>query len=155
MKIFKLFLIACLFTLTAQAQKKYELASPDGKLKTNITAGKQLTYDIVFNGQQVIAAAPISITLENGEVWGENDKPTSAKRKSVSEKVASPFYRAAEMEDNYHQLVLSFKGNWSVEFRAYNDGIAYRFVSKSKKPFNIANEEVNFQFNSDAKGACF
>ena len=152
MKIFKLFLIACLFTLTAQAQKKYELASPDGKLKTNITAGKQLTYDIVFNGQQVIAAAPISITLENGEVWGENDKPTSAKRKSVSEKVASPFYRAAEMEDNYNQLVLSFKGNWSVEFRAYNDGIAYRFVSKSKKPFNIANEEVNFQFNSDAKG---
>ncbi|MBQ2367834.1 MAG: glycoside hydrolase family 97 catalytic domain-containing protein, partial [Bacteroidaceae bacterium] len=152
MKIFKLLLIACLFTLTAQAQKKYELASPNGKLKTNITAGKQLTYDIVFNDQQVIAAAPISITLENGEVWGENDKPTSAKRKSVNTKVASPFYRAAEMEDNYNQLVLSFRGNWSVEFRAYNDGIAYRFVNKSKKPFNIANEEVNFQFNSDAKG---
>ena len=114
MKIVKLLLIACLFTLTAQAQKKYELASPNGKLKTNITAGEKLTYDIVFNDQQVIAAAPISITLENGEVWGENDKPTSAKRKSVNTKIASPFYRAAEMEDNYNELVLSFKGKWSV-----------------------------------------
>ena len=83
MKIVRLFLIACLLTQAAQAQTKYELTSPDGKLKTNITAGKQLTYDIVFDGQQVTNASPISITLENGEVWGENDKPTSAKRKSV------------------------------------------------------------------------
>ena len=152
MKIARLFLIACLLTQVVQAQTKYELSSPDGKLKTNITAGKQLTYDIVFNGQQVTAAAPISIALENGEVWGENDKPTSVKRKSVNTKVASPFYRATELADNYNELVLSFKGNWGVEFRAYNDGIAYRFVNKGRKAFNIVNEEVNFQFTSDAKG---
>ena len=152
MKIVKLLLIACLFVQTAQAQKKYELVSPDGKLKTNITAGKQLTYDIVFGDQQVVAASPISITLENGQVWGENDNPTGAKRKSVNTTVASPLYRSAEVVDNYNELVLSFKGGWGVEFRAYNDGIAYRFVNKNKKAFNIANEEVNFQFNSDAKG---
>ena len=152
MKIVRLFLIACLLTQVAQAQTKYELTSPDGKLKTHITAGKQLTYDIVFDDQQVTNASPISITLENGEVWGENDKPTSAKRKSVNTKVASPFYRASELADNYNELVLSFKGNWSVEFRAYNDGIAYRFVNKSKKVFKIVNEEVNYQFTTDAKG---
>ena len=152
MKIARLFLIACLLTQVAQAQTKYELTSPDGKLKTNITAGKQLTYDIVFDGQQVVAASPISISLENGEVWGENDKPASAKRKSVNTMVASPFYRATELVDNYNELVLSFKGNWGVEFRAYNDGIAYRFVNKCKKAFKIVNEEVNFQFTSDAKG---
>lgn len=138
--------------MTAQAQKKYELSSPDGRLKTNITAGENLTYDIVFKNQQVIAAAPISVTLDNGEVWGENDKPSKVSRKSVNTKVASPFYRATEIDDNYNELVLSFKGKWSVEFRAYNDGIAYRFVNKSKKAFNIVNEDVNLQFNSDAKG---
>ena len=152
MKIVRLFLIACLLTQVAQAQTKYELTSPDGKLKTHITAGKQLTYDIVFDGQQVTTASPISITLENGEVWGENDKPASAKRKSVNTKVASPFYRASELVDNYNELVLSFKGNWGIEFRAYNDGIAYRFVNKSKKAFKIVNEEVNYQFATDAKG---
>ena len=152
MRIVKLLLIACLFVQTAQAQKKYELVSPDGKLKTNITAGKQLTYDIVLGDQQVMAASPISITLENGQVWGENDNPTGAKRKSVNTTVASPLYRSAQVVDNYNELALSFKGGWSVEFRAYNDGIAYRFVNKNKKAFNIANEEVNYQFNSDAKG---
>lgn len=152
MKIVRLFLIACMLTQVAQAQTKYELTSPDGKLKTHITAGKQLTYDIVFDGQQVTTASPISITLENGEVWGENDKPASAKRKSVNTKVASPFYRASELVDNYNELVLSFKGNWGIEFRAYNDGIAYRFVNKSKKAFKIVNEEVNYQFATDAKG---
>ena len=67
MKIARLFLIACLLTQVAQAQTKYELTSPDGKLKTNITAGKQLTYDIVFDGQQVVAASPISISLETSQ----------------------------------------------------------------------------------------
>ena len=149
MKAFKILLLCILCTLSAQAQKQYALASPNGELKTNITAGKQLTYDITFQGQQVLATSPLSMTLDNGEVWGENDKPSKATRKSVNGKVGSPFYRADELIEQYNELTLQFKG-FQVVFRAYNDGIAYRFVNKTKKPFNVVDELVDYQFPTDA-----
>ena len=52
MKTFKILLLCILCAFSAQAQKQYALISPNGELKTNITAGKQLTYDIIFQGQQ-------------------------------------------------------------------------------------------------------
>lgn len=48
----------------------FQLNSPDGHLNTTITIGEQLTYDIKCNGKQVLAASPLSMTLENGTVWG-------------------------------------------------------------------------------------
>ena len=148
MKTFRLFLVCVLCALTAQAQKQYKLASPDGNLKTTITAGKQLNYDITFNGQQVLKASPISMTLDNGEVWGENDKPSKVSKKSINEMVKAPFYRATELANNYNEMTLKFKG-FNVVFRAYNDGIAYRFVNTTKKPFHVVNELVDYQFPMD------
>ena len=94
MKFLKIFILFVLCSLVTQAQKQYKLASPDGKLQTTVTTGEQLTYDITLNGQQVLSPSPLSMTLDNGEVWGDNDKPSKVSRKSVNEKVASPFYRA-------------------------------------------------------------
>ena len=148
MKAFKIFILCALCSFVAHAQKQYQLASPDGKLKTTITAGKQLTYDITFDGQQVLEASPLAMILDNGEVWGENDKPSKASRKSVHEKIAAPFYRAAELANIYNELTLQFKG-FNVEFRAYNDGIAYRFINKGKKPFKVVKELADFNFPFD------
>ena len=149
MKAFKILVLCALCALSAQAQKAYQLASPDGKLKTTINTGAQLTYDITFNGQQVLEASPLSMTLDNGEVWGENDKPSKATRKSVDGEIKSPFYRADELDEEYNELTLQFKG-FNVVFRAYDDGIAYRFVNKGKKPFNVVDELVDYRFPYDA-----
>lgn len=149
MKKIKIFLLLVLCTLVAQAQKQYQLASPDGKLQTTVNAGEKLTYDITFNGQQILETSPLSMTLSNGEVWGENDKPSKVSRKSVNGVVKTPFYRATEVPEVYNEITMKFKG-FNVVFRAYNDGIAYRFVNTSKKPFNVVNELVNYQFPTDA-----
>ena len=149
MKTLKVLILCVLCAFSAQAQKQYSLTSPDGKLKTNITTGKQLTYDITFHNQQVLESSPLSMTLDNGEVWGENDKVSKVTRKSVNGKISTPLYRANEIVENYNELTLQFKG-FNVVFRAYNDGIAYRFVNKNKKPFNVMDELVDYQFPIDA-----
>ena len=149
MKTLKVLILCVLCAFSAQAQKQYSLTSPDGKLKTNITIGKQLTYDITFHNQQVLESSPLSMTLDNGEVWGENDKVSKVTRKSVNGKISTPLYRANEIVENYNELTLQFK-DFNVVFRAYDDGIAYRFVNKGKKPFNVVDELVNYQFPTDA-----
>ncbi len=151
MKKLKILLFLCVVacTLTVQAQKQFTLNSPDGKLQTTITVGDKLTYDIHCDGRQILASSPISMTLENGEVWGEKAKLAGTSGKKVDQMVPSPFYRANELRDYYNELTLRFKKDWNVEFRAYNDGIAYRFVSRSKKPFNVVDETVDYRFPSD------
>lgn len=143
-------LICGMFVFSAYAQKVFTLKSPSGKLSATISSGKQLTYDVSCNGRQVVAPSAISMTLDNGEVWGAGACLSGSKTSSVDEMVASPFYRTSEMRDHYNGLVLRFKGGYDVEFRAYDDGIAYRFVSKTKKKFNVVNEQADFSFPFDA-----
>lgn len=149
LKIFLFFcVVACTFT-TMRAQKQFTLNSPDGKLQTTVTIGEKLTYDITCNGRQILAASPISMTLDNGEVWGEKAKLSGTSQKSVDRMIPSPFYRASELKDCYNELTLRFKKDWNVEFRAYNDGIVYRFVNRSRKPFNVVDEVVDYRFPND------
>ena len=104
MKKLKILLFLCVVacTLTVQAQKQFTLNSPDGKLQTTITVGDKLTYDIHCDGRQILASSPISMTLENGEVWGEKAKlaGTSGKkvdqmvRKRLRDSILSPFFHS-------------------------------------------------------------
>lgn len=149
MKKLTILFLCSWIVLTAQARKVFQLDSPDGHLSTTITLGDQLTYDITCNGQQVLAASPLSMTLEDGTVWGDHPQLAGSSRKEVDQLIDSPFYRSSRLRDHYKKLVLRFKKGWSVEFRAYDDGIAYRFVNQLKKPFNILQEEVNYQFTAD------
>lgn len=134
---------------SAYAQKQYQLASPDGNLSTTIIAGDTLSYDIVYKNHEVMHRSPVYLTLENGDVWGINSKVRKVKKGSVDETIPSPFYRSSELQDNYNEIVLEFSKKWKVEFRAYNDGIAYRFVNENTKPFNIKSETVEYRFCSD------
>ena len=138
-----------LFALSVQGQKQLLLSSPDGKLKSTITVGDKLTYDISCNGQQVLAPSPISATLDNGKVWGDKARLSKVTEKKNDTQIDAPFYRSSCVRDYYIELTLRFKGDYSVVFRAYNDGVAYRFVNHAQKPFCILNEEVDYRFPAD------
>jgi alpha-glucosidase len=135
----------------AEARKEFTLSSPNGKLKTNIVVDETLTYDITLDGRQLLEPSPIAMTLQDGEIWGRRPKVSGNSRKTVNESVSSPFYRADAMSNRYNELTLNFKRDWSVEFRAYDDGIAYRFVSKLRKYYEIKGETVDYRFTNDAK----
>lgn len=139
--------VACTFSV--QAQKTYMLASPDGRLQTTVAAGDALTYAVTFDGRTILDASPLSLTLDNGTTWGADPRVAGVTRTSADKTIASPFYRADSIRDHYNALTLRMKGDWSVEFRAYDNGVAYRFVSRAKKPFNIVSEQAEFRFPAD------
>ena len=89
--------------------------------------------------------------IDNGRMLGVSSKPsiTTAKTKSVNQTVKAPFYKRAEIRDQYNELVLNFKGNYKVVFRAYNEGVAYRFQTDFKKPFEVRRETAQFNFDDD------
>ena len=139
--------VACAFP--ALAQKTYTLTSPDGRLRTTVAAGDALAYAVTLDGRPILDASPLSLTLDNGTTWGIAPRVAGVSRTSVDTAIPSPFYRSAEVRDRYNGLTLKMRGDWSVEFRAYDDGVAYRFVSRAEKPFNIVSEQAEYRFPAD------
>ncbi|MDR0976611.1 MAG: glycoside hydrolase family 97 protein [Prevotellaceae bacterium] len=133
----------------AYGQKAFKLKSPDGQLETQIVVGQQLTFSVAHRGDILVTPSPIALRLTDGEVWGESARLQRSNTQSVKRNIRARFYRSNEVADVYNELTLTFRGDWGVEFRAYNDGVAYRFVSRRRIPFTIQSEEVCFGFADD------
>ena len=145
-------LFLCLGTVRAQ---QHQLASPNGKLSVTVDAGEALTWQIAHDGTTVLQPSAIALqgrdekSAKKAITFGKNVKVIRAERKSVESSFPTPLYKKASVEDVYNQLTLKCRGGYSVQFRAYDDGAAYRFISEQNKPFIVLNETADFNFDKD------
>lgn len=149
----KLTLLIVLFLLIhaatyAQKAKVYQVESPNGAISLSIENGVKLKWSVQHKGQQIIAPSAISLTLQSGEVLGDNAK-ISVKRESINKTINAINYVKSVIPDIYNQIILDCKGNYGVIFRVYDDAVAYRFYTKMSGDIIIKNEEANFNFNED------
>ncbi len=146
----KFLLLSCaLFFAVSLSGQVAELLSPDGNLIVKIDGSSgQLRYAVYTSDNNVpfIAKSDIGLELGNGVVLGRNPKVSKMERKSVSRVVPAPFYRKSSVPDVYNELKIIFKGNYQVVFRAYNAGVAYRFVTSFKDSIVVKQEVAEFNF---------
>lgn len=143
------FLGLFLCTLLTYAQKSYSLLSPNGKLKVDISVGASLTYSISHDGDIMLLQSPISMSLSDGQLFGINPKVGNVKKTTTNELLDAKIYKKSKVKNNYNELNIRFKGDYSVVFRAFDDGIAYRFETTLNKPFQVKSEQVELNFPSD------
>ncbi len=143
--------LICPIILSAQKAKVYEVKSSGGFISVKVEAGAKLQWSVQHKGQQLIAPSPISLTLQSGEILGDNVKVLSAKPVNVRTQFDAINFRRAVIKDVYNQLTLNCKGDFGVIFRVYDDAVAYQFFTKRKGEIIIKNEEANFNFTADHK----
>lgn len=142
----------CLFQVCNAADVPVSLTSPDKRTELKIMLNEAIHYSIIYDSKILIAPSPLSITLDNGLVLGVKPKLQNQEISS-NNTIMKTFYGAdAEIEDNYNELVLTFKNEYSLVFRAYNNGVAYHFVTSLKGQITVMNEEAVFSFNDNNKG---
>ncbi|WP_185964924.1 glycoside hydrolase family 97 N-terminal domain-containing protein, partial [Klebsiella pneumoniae] len=90
------------------APKQYGLQSPDGRLYVKVEVGKGISYTLVHDGALLLSDSPVSMTLEGGAVYGDDDKVVKAVRRSVDQTIKAVLYRKAEVKDAYNELALKF-----------------------------------------------
>ena len=132
------------------AQKNYQVQSPNRDIKVEVTVADKVTFAIVQDHSEVMNST-VSMTLQGGEVLGANPKVLKVTKTSVDKEIPSPFYKKDVVKDIYNEMQISFRGNYGLVFRVYNDGVAYRFTTKRKEPIVIADEEAVYNFPSDYK----
>lgn len=147
-KIF-LALAVVLSAYVASAQKQYDVTSPDGSLKAEVKInGGKILYSVNKCGVEVLASSEVAMKLADGSAYDGSVRLRKAGKSSVDVVVESPFYKKSQVRENYNQLTLNFK-TFDLVFRAYDAGVAYRFVSKSKVPFKVLSETAQFAFPAD------
>ena len=151
MKHLSVLLTFLMLTLTLSAKEKtYTLASPDGRLVTHITADWEgMSYDLVYDGKPLMSPSRSALYCSSPKraVYGTMSVKRALQR-TVDETIASPFTRQTTMRNHCNELTLKMYEGFSVVFRAYNEGVAYRYVWDGI-PGVVTYEEVQLNFTSD------
>ncbi len=153
MKKALLFLTVVATALLADAKidNTYTLSSPDGRLVAHIASDDvSISYYILYGDSMLLRPTFIDLDYTQGEKSINSMTVRKAARRSVDVSVASPFTRQATMRDHYNELTLHFKEGLSLVFRAYDEGVAYRFLWDGK-PGRVNHELVNYNFDGDWK----
>ena len=147
------FLFIFLFSdLTAQQKdNQFELSSPDGNTLVTVSSGAKLAWKAIHDHQEIIQSSTVSLHLANHLVLGENNTVLSSKKEIINEQIIALNYKKDTILNSCNQLTIYFKGNYAIQFRAYNEGIAYRFITSKTGNIIIENEEANFNFTHNCR----
>lgn len=127
-----------------------ELISPDGKNVVEIFTGKELSYSVKHNDETILERSPLSMKVGK-TYWGNNSRVLKTTRQTVDDTIFYPVPRKNKStSDKYNKLTLTYK-EFRVEFRAYNDGIAYRFSGRNDLVKAVHQETVRYNFPENFK----
>lgn len=140
--------IAALFVFACtQAAGTREILSPDGKIKVTLRATTHLFYAVSYQGQPLLLPSLINLTLQNGvDISGKINLKKTTRRSNHSLIISPVPEKRRHIPDIYNELVIRFQQPFSLVFRVYNDGVAYRFLSHLKDSIIIEGETATFNF---------
>ena len=132
-------IIACLLAASSMftglppaACQDLVISSPDKNLVLRVDLRQKIYYSVWHKGNLILSYSPVSLSIKDGDILGERPQLLDHKTVTVDEVIRPPYGRRKEIRDNYNRMTLDFAGNFSVEFRAYNEGVAYRFITRIK-----------------------
>ncbi|TJZ63364.1 glycoside hydrolase family 97 protein [Sphingobacterium olei] len=147
-KIAGAFLLAATLS-TVNAQNKIKLVSPNGDMATEIVLSDKIYYSVLCKNDTLLRNNSLGLQLDNANL-GEQPKLAGKKENHVNEQLKPVVpLKFSTIDNAYNQLILRFKGQYGVEFRAYDDGIAYRIMTEMKDSINVISEDFGINFPAD------
>lgn len=146
-----------LFLLLSAAHahsQEYQLSSPDKKIAVSIAASGHLSWSARYNGEVILLPSAIALSLADGKTLGYKPVVTRTIPLSGKSVITAPVpVKRRLIPEEFNELTLQCKGNYSVIFRAYNDGIAYRFTTSFTDSVTVMGETADFNFSGNFQTA--
>ena len=144
----KILILCCLMTMSVSAAR-YEVSSPNGKVKVMVTAEETVTWSVTYDGKTILLPSEINIQLQQGDKTLGLGKIGKVAKKQIQDSFENPFYKKSTIRDDYGQLLMYTNQKMTIEVRAYDDGAAYRLISGHAKPTIVKDEVVEYCFEDD------
>lgn len=139
--------LLCLAVPAAAQQTDWRVVSPNQKIEVRISTAGRVHYDVLVNGKTLLRDSTLSLDID-GRVLGLDPKVRAA-RPRVQDAWVEPVVRqkSARIRDAYKELRLEMNGDYAVVFRAYDEGVAYRFETwLPRAEVKVYKEEAAFNF---------
>ncbi len=127
------------------AGQTLRLQSPNGSVRVTVSVDDRITYSAAMNGRPLIADAPLSLTLKGMPTLGVRPRLRSAVRRPIDEIITPEIpEKFARIHHRGNELELSLAGGYRLLFRAYDNGVAYRWAVDLKRLIVVQSEEVAY-----------
>ncbi len=134
-------------SITGHSADTLRLHSPSGKISVHVWMNKQLQYEVLMGDKVIVEPSAIDFLLNKNRSLSANNSIQSSAIKKVNEQIISPVPEKRKLiADVYNQLSVAFKQPYKVEFRAYDDGVAYRIQTQFKDTILVDNEVAEIRF---------
>lgn len=118
----------------------FKLSSPDGKLQAEVSDGAKLTLNISADGKKLLDNVEFAMLTDKGDM-GKNSTALSCDYSNHRGTIDTVWGIEKSVKDEYNQMVINFK-KFKVVVRAFDDAVAYRFVSNLGDGKMIVNDET-------------
>ena len=148
MRIYSLILMvaAC---VSGYAQKVVTAKSPDGQTSVSVTLADRIYYDVVSHNETLLKRSVIGMRLRD-KTLGANPVLKKKSIRAVKETVKPLLpLKFSEVENRYTLLSMEMKGGYAVDFRLYDDGIAFRMRTSLPGEIEVMQENTVFQLAED------
>ncbi|MEA1886819.1 MAG: glycoside hydrolase family 97 protein [Bacteroidota bacterium] len=137
-----LIIILLQLSLFAGAQEN-RLNSPDGKIELTVVYDTQVSWEVKKGDKQLVLPSGISMELTNEKFPAEKDRIRKTETIKINEIVKAVVpHKDSEIQDLCNEITIHFKSGFSLVFRVYNDGVAYRLTSDIKGNIIVMNEQA-------------
>ncbi|WP_408003156.1 glycoside hydrolase family 97 protein [Pyrinomonas methylaliphatogenes] len=140
------FLLSC--GAVARAQNEYRLRSPNGRLEARVAIADKVRFSVSLAGAPLVQPSEIALRIEGRDI----DNPVVVRKEERSvDQIVRPAVRVKrrEIRDRYNELRLAFKNGFGLIFRAYDDGVAYRWTTDLPGEVTVIGEEALFTFDPE------
>ena len=131
--------VAALVAFQVSAET-FKLSSPDGKLQAEVSDGAKLTLNISADGKKLLDNVEFAMLTDKGDM-GKNSTALSCDYSNHKGTIDTVWGIEKSVKDEYNQMVINFK-KFKVVVRAFDDAVAYRFVSNLGDGKMIVNDET-------------
>lgn len=136
-------LIVAAITAPKLSAKEVTVTSPDGRAVIRFDFTRELLLSVEYKNQQVMAPSPVSMNIkEHPGAFVKLARPKIITREVRSQITPAVAEKRSRIPDEYNETEVWFKGNFGIRMRAYNDGVAWRLLTRLPDTITILNERV-------------
>ena len=151
MKQFTVLLLLAGFAGDNFGQQTFQLLSPDSSVRLEINLKGSLSYKLFASSQLLLSSPSIDLQLEDGKRLSDKRTVSKQQYSRINETIVVPVpYRRKKIINNYNQLKITFKELFGIEFRLYNNGMAYRIETRARDSIVVEKETASFDFDPSA-----
>ena len=154
MKVYKLFALLLTFATawgSHLSAKVIDVKSPNGELNLSVDVKDKIYYSVSYGNDLLLKDCYLNLQLEN-ETLGNNPKLRSTKKGVIDESVKREIpLKNAVVKNHCNTLRMNFAGNYVVEFRVFDNGVAYRFITDKKGDNIVMGEDFVLNFPANYK----